>query len=139
MGPDRWLQIEDEPAQRGDGFVEALDGFRDHGGDLGHHDLLALRLQRKSDGEEVLDDRVVKIPCDSLSIFHDGETSQPPLQASRVHRSAGDDGETLHRLLVCHVEAAVLVSEIEVPEDFSPQPDRHPEKRVHVGMTFRKP
>ena len=57
-------------------------------------------LEREPDREELLDDRVVEIHRDALTVLEQGEVPHSGVQPGVVDRDAGRDRESDHELLV---------------------------------------
>ncbi len=79
--PDRWLEVEDEPAELGDGGVQALDRFFHVVTVADVVDPRGESLEHETDCKEILDDGVVEVAGDSLAVFHHRQPSQLLLAA----------------------------------------------------------
>lgn len=130
----RCAEVEDEAAQGRDRPIEALDILLEGSPNLRVGDLEGLALERETDGEEILDDGIVKIACDPLSILCDGEALQSLLKTHGSDGGAGDHGECFDERLVLLGEPALLVGEVEVAEQARPGSNRHTEERFHLRM-----
>ena len=91
------------------------------------------RLEREPDREELLDDRVVQIHRDALTVLEQHEVPHPRVQPRVLDRDAGRDSERHDELLVDVAERVVraLVGQVQVPEDLTADRDGHPEERPH--------
>ena len=147
-GPQAWAgrtgrgaEGEDRRADLADGGVEVLhrglDPTRDRR--LGGQPLGG--LERHARGEEALDDRVVEVHRDALSVLQQRQLADPGVQPGVLDGHAGRRGERNRELLVDVGEdfGGLLVGEVEVAEDLAPNHDRDAQERVHLGVVRGKP
>ncbi len=135
LGPrelDGCVEGEDRRSDPLDRRVEIVDGELHSLSGLGIEQAKR-RLEREPDREELLDDRVVQVHRDALTVLEKHEVPHPRVQPCVLDRDAGCDSECHHELLVDVAERVLraLVGEVQVPEDLTAHGDGHSEERPH--------
>ena len=98
-------------------------------------------LERESDAEEALDDRVVEVAGQSLALFGERQFAHVRTQHLLVDHQARGPTEGLGELLVLFAEdfAVHRIGEIEIAEDMAvTRRDRHAEESMHRWVVERE-
>ena len=100
--PHRGLEVEDEPAELGDGGVEALDRLFHVVAVAGVLHPRGESLEHETYRKEVLDDGVVEVAGDSLAVFHHRQPPQLLLESDVGDGRARDGGKCLDSFVRHH-------------------------------------
>ena len=93
-------------------------------------------MKGKTDGEEVLNDRVVQIAGDTLSVFEYSCSPEASLESYRRDRRSGDERQCADQRFVLLGEASVGRSEVQVAEHIVTNADRRTEKPLELWMVL---
>ena len=138
---DRELYVEDRLAQLTDRLVELVDRFPDP-----HHRLRPLdqaggALERQTDGEQALNDRVVEVPGDPVPVLGQGAVAHNAMEPGvldgdpRCHRK----GQYQLLVILGELRSRPLVGQVQNPVDLAVHLDWHAEEGGHGGMPRREP
>ena len=92
-------------------------------------------MKGEADREEILDDGVMQITCDTFTILSNRETLETALEAHRSNGGPRDHRKRFDEGFVFLGEASFLVRQIEIPEEVWSGPNRDSEERTHRRMT----
>ena len=120
-------------AERLDRLVELVHCLVQNRGDRLLRHPIGQPLDAQSDGEEILDDYVMQVACDSIAVFDNCDRLETLAKPGGTHRRPPDDGECLDQRNVGLVETPRLVRQIEVPENGVPGPAGVPPRNDSIG------
>ena len=135
-GEAQRVQLEDRRPHVAHRAVEVVDGGEQPTFDGGIGGEAHGRLQCEAGGEQSLDDRVVEVARNALTILDRRQLGDASVEACVLDGRAGGDSEADGELLVDVGERvlALLVAEVEVAEHGAADHHRHAEERSHRRM-----
>jgi two-component system response regulator DevR len=135
------FEIENGGPELANRLINLVDGVSDSAHHLGLIHQPRRAMQRKADGEEPLNHRIMQVAGNAVSVFGQRALSDDRLQSGFLYRDAGRHGENLGRGLVLLRElgSARFVREIQIAEYLIAHSDGYAKERRHMWMMRREP
>ena len=134
-------ELEDSRANLANRRIEIVDGLVDPLEDLVSFREPNRALERHPNREHPLNDTVMEVPGDSVSVVEDTQYADPFMKAGVLDGDAGCDRQCLSECLILLAElvSTHFVGEIEVAIDHGAGSDGDAEEGLHGRMVSGKP